>query len=407
MGPGFPQWGGFDIEQLMRLLQSSGPDVEQLMRLLQSSGPVNFDVAQQVASAIATANPETGSPEAEPTIEGGVATAFDGVVRAAQTAVAETTGIGESLAVPSRCVDRQGWSRTTLSGLAPVFEALATALRNSQVALGAEEADPDEPRSDQLFGMLMQQLLPLMLGVWAGSMVGQLSHHALGQYDLPLPLDGPPALLFVVRNVDHFSDEWSLPADEMRYALAMREAVHGAQRAVPWVRQRLVRLAADYVGGYEVRLDALEDLLGDVDFTNPESMQQLSEFGDAGALLGAMQSERQEPMLEELQRFVSVLEGYADVVVDTLGERMVSAHARIDEALRRHRLERGEVATFVDRLLGLELDRRHYDEGVAFCRGVVERAGLAGLNRIWEGEDKVPTRPEFEAPGLWLARIEL
>ena len=104
---------------------------------------------------------------------------------------------------------------------------------------------------------------------------------------------------------------------------------------------------------------------------------------------------------------MSVLEGYADVVVETIGARMVGAHGRIDEALRRHRLERGEAAAFVDRLLGLELDRRHYDEGAAFCRGVVERAGIDGLNRLWEGAHMVPTRPELEAPGLWLARIDL
>jgi uncharacterized protein (DUF2342 family) len=104
---------------------------------------------------------------------------------------------------------------------------------------------------------------------------------------------------------------------------------------------------------------------------------------------------------------VSVLEGYTDVVVETLGEKMVSTHGRIDEALRRHRLERGNAASFVDRLLGLELDRQHYERGVAFCRGVVERAGLDGLNRLWEGESMTPTAPEFEAPGLWLARIEL
>ena len=198
-----------------------------------------------------------------------------------------------------------------------------------------------------------------------------------------------------------------MPADELRYALVLRETVHAAQRSVPWVRERLARLASEYVGAYEMNPDAFEAQLGDLDFTNPEAMQSLGGFADAGALLGAMQSERQAPLLEELQRFVSVLEGYADVVVETIGERMVSAHERIDEALRRHRLERGDAARFVDRLLGLELERRHYEEGVAFCRGVIERAGLDGLNRLWEGEHMVPTRAELEAPGLWLARIEL
>jgi putative hydrolase len=222
-----------------------------------------------------------------------------------------------------------------------------------------------------------------------------------------LPLDGRPELLFVNRNVEDFAREWELPLDEVRYAIVLREGVRGALRSVPWVRERLVRLASEYVGAYEVQVDALEEQLGGIDFTNPEMMQSLGGFGDAGALLGAMQSERQGPMLDELQRYVSVLEGYTDVVVETLGEKMVSTHGRIDEALRRHRLDRGNAASFVDRLLGLELDRQHYERGVGFCRGVVERASLDGLNRLWEGESMAPTAPEFEAPGLWLARIEL
>jgi putative hydrolase len=255
--------------------------------------------------------------------------------------------------------------------------------------------------------MLMQHLMPVLLGVWAGSMVGQLSHQALGQYDLPLPLSGPPSLLVVARNVDDFAASWELPLDEVRYAIVLRETVRGAQRSIPWVRERLVRLASAYVGAYELQVDALEEQFGNMDFTNPDMMQSLGGFNDAGALLGAMQSEAQAPLLEELQRFVSVLEGYVDVVVAEIGQKMVSAHGRIDEALRRHRLERGNAATFVDRLLGLELDRQHYERGLEFCRGVVERAGIDGLNRLWASEANAPTAAEFEAPGLWLARIDL
>ena len=240
----------------------------------------------------------------------------------------------------------------------------------------------------------MQSLLPLLLGVWAGSMIGQLAHHALGQYDLPLPLHGPPTQRFLVRNVEAFAEEWSLPADELRYALALREVVHGAQRSVPWVRDELERLATEYVAAYEVQPDALQEQLGDLNLSDPSSMAAFSELGDPNALLGAMRSDRQGPLLEALQRFVSVLEGYTDVVVEVLGERMMTSHARIDEALRRHRLDRGESAAFVDRLLGLELDRSHYEAGVAFSRGVVERGGIEQLNRLWTGPEMIPTRAE-------------
>jgi len=389
-----------------------GFDLEQLMRMLQSQGPVNFEIAQQVAGAVATANSETGEPEPEPTIDPAVRASLDDVVRAAQGAVADATGISATLGIASECVDRSAWANATLDGLAPVLNTLAGALQRSDGA-GAEMGagfDPGmslDPASADVGAFIMQSLLPLLLGVWSGSMIGQLAHHALGQYDLPLPVHGPPTQRFLVRNIAAFGEEWSIPADELHYTLALREVVHGAQRSVPWVREELERLATTYVGAYEVQPDALQEQLGDLNPADPTSMASLTQLGDPSKLLGAMQSERQGPLLEALQRFVSVLEGYTDVVVENLGEAMIPSHVRIDEALKRHRLDRGEAAAFVDRLLGLELDRSHYDAGVAFSRGVVERGGMEQLNRLWTGIDMMPTRPEFEAPGLWLARIDL
>jgi len=398
LGPGFPNPFGFDLDQLMRMLQSQGP--------------VNLDIARQVA----TANAETGEPAAEPPIDSATQTTFDNIVRAAQVTVAETTGIAGTLGVSSACVDRAGWANATIDGLVPVLTALAGALQRSGDAEGAPEnaLPPDLTSSEfapevggDIGAFLMQSLLPLLLGVWSGSMIGQLAHHALGQYDLPLPLHGPPTQRFLVRNVEAFGEEWALPADELRYALALREVVHGAQRSIPWVRDELERLAADYVGSYEVQPDALQEQLGDINLADPSSMAGFTQLGDPNLLLGAMTSPRQAPLLESLQRFISVLEGYTDVIVEDLGGRMMTSHARIDEALRRHRLDRGESAAFVDRLLGLELERSHYDEGVAFSRGVVERGGVEQLNRLWTGIDMMPTRNELEAPGLWLARIDL
>jgi putative hydrolase len=403
LGPGFPNPFGFDLEQLMRMLQSQGP--------------VNLEIARQFATAVATADAETGQPTAEPPIDAATRSTFDDVVRAAQVTVAETTGIAGTLGVTSECVDRAAWAHATIDGLVPVFTALAGALQRSAdaedgaeaaSALGLSATDLPAEMGGDIGAFLMQSLLPLLLGVWSGSMIGQLAHHALGQYDLPLPLHGPPTQRFLVRNVEAFAEEWAVPPDELHYALALREVVHGAQRSVPWVRDELERLATEYVGAYDVQPDALQDQLGEINLSDPSSMGDLSQLGDPNVLLGAMQSPRQAPLLEALQRFVSVIEGYTDVVVEILGERMkMASHGRIDEALRRHRLDRGESAAFVDRLLGLELDRHHYDEGVAFSRGVMERGGIDQLNRLWSGIEMVPTRNELEAPGLWIARIEL
>ena len=38
---------------------------------------------------------------------------------------------------------------------------------------------------------------------------------------------------------------------------------------------------------------------------------------------------------------------------------------------------------------------------------MVERAGENALARLWANEDDLPTPAEVDAPGLWLARIDL
>jgi putative hydrolase len=393
MPGGFPNFGDINLNDLMRMLQAPGP--------------VNMEIAQHTAESVAQTNIETGAPRPDPSTGAADAQAFDDVVRAVQLAVSDATGIAGTLSLPCRCVDRATWSRTTLDGLSPVFAALADALARD----GGPQMDMNDPASmtpEVLFGSMMQQLIPVLLGVWAGTMIGTLSHSALGQYDFPLPLDRDAELLFVTANVDAFAEQWSLPSDELRYALALRETVHGAQRSVPWVREKLVSLAGAYVQAYDVANGQLQDQLGEFNPMNPGDA--MTQFADPQQLLDAMRSERQVPILADLQRFVSVLEGYTDVVVEAIGDRMISAHTRIDEALRRHRLDRGEATMFVDRLLGLELDREHYDAGMAFCRGVLERTeggGFEQLNRLWTSEAMVPTAAELSAPGLWLARIDL
>ena len=395
--PGWPFGPGFDLNELMRMLQSPGP--------------VNWEVARRVAAETSTADPDAiDAPESRP-IDPAIRDAISDIARAAQTHIANATGLTHALGVPVDIVDRADWAQRTLDGLEPVVRALAEALSPPADAVTDAPAPPELAGTpfEAIGPEIAAALAPMAIGWMAGSLAGLLAQFALGQYDLPLPLAGEPRLAFVASNIDTFGHDWSLTTADLHFALALREVVHGAQRSVPWVRERLVRLSSAYVGGYELRLDALaeqfESFAG-VDMSDPTSFESF-ELPDPGTLLDSMQTPAQRPILEDLQRFAAVLEGYADTVVDTIGEPLIPSLVQIEEALRRHRVERGRAAAVVDRMLGLELSRDHYEQGHAFCRGVVERAGLAGLDRLWESETMIPTPNELAAPGLWLARIEL
>jgi putative hydrolase len=371
-------------------------DLNQLMRMLQAGGPVNWEIATQVARHVAT----DGAPERP--IDAAAATQLDELGRAAQTHVVAETGLSATFATQVQATGRTGWVDLHLEALKPVLEALATTLGQ---ALAGATGEPGAPAAGDPFSAMMPMLAPLLLGVQAGSMIGYLAQHALGRYDLPLPTSDPPSLCFVVPNIDAFEEAWSLERADLRFSVALHEVVHAAARSVPWVRERLVGLATDYVSAYEVDPVVLRARLGDVDPANPEALQDLAERPEE--LLGAMTSPRQEEMLTRLRVFHSVLEGYSDEILGRIGARLVPSFPRIHEATARHRLERGEASRFVEQLLGLTLERDDYERGAAFCAGVVERGGVDALNRLWEDPRMIPTASELEAPGLWLARLEL
>lgn len=375
-----------------------GLDLTQLLGMLTTSGPVNWEIARQVARAVAT------EEAVERPLDPGAPAAFGELARAAQTHVADVTGLAATLATPVRVLHATEWADLHLEALRPVLEDLARTLGDAFRAQLQAELDAEGPTADPIAGVL-PMLAPALLGLQAGSMVGYLARHALGRYDLPLPTPDAPSLTFVASHIDEFEQAWSLPRADLRFTLAVHEVVHAAIRSVPWARDRLVALSSEYVRGYHLDLHALEERFGALDPANPESFEALASRPQE--ILGAMRHPAQAAVQARLRDFTTVLEGYADTVVAHVTERLVPTAAQIHEAFKRHRIDRGEAGHFIDALLGLDLGRDDYERGRRFCTGVVERAGFEGLNRLWSTESMVPTTPELDAPGLWLARIDL
>ncbi|HEU5448921.1 MAG TPA: zinc-dependent metalloprotease [Acidimicrobiia bacterium] len=379
-----------------------GFDLSQMLRFLQSDGPVHWEVARQVARWVALEGGE------EPSVSASDLARLAEVAPAAEQRVLAETG--DPPPTPSvALLDRVQWADQALVTLKPVLEKLA-------VTLQGEMPDADDPDiaemmkqmpGNPLAGMagMFGAIGPLLLGVQCGFMVGQLAQSLLSEHDLLLPIADPPRPAIIVPNLEAFSAAWSIPADDLRFYVALGEGVRSRVAARPWVRERLVRLASEYVSSFRIDTAALESQLGSVDFSDPSSFE--GAMLDPDAMLGAMQSPEQMAVLQRFQLTTAVLESYADFVVERLADPMITSLSTIREAMRRHRVERSEADRFIQRLLGLDPSRRLHDQAAAFCRGVEERAGSAALDRLLEAESMLPTPAELEAPGLWLARIEL
>ncbi len=372
------------------------PMFRDLARLFAGQGPVNWDIARQIAVWTATEG------EAEPNVDPVARIRFEELLRVADLHVSNATGLSTTLGggllsvVPTTRAD---WALKTLDAWRPFLERLAQAVS----AAGDTEGTGPDPAT-QLLGDLGRVVGPVLLGMQSGYMVGHLSRRALGQYDLPVPRGTSDQLLVVPANLNAFAAEWSIPDDDLRLWVLLQELTHHAVLGLPHVRARLTALVDDYVSRFDIDANALEGSFADIDPSDPSSFAKAL---SPETLLGIIQTPAQLEVGARIETLLATIAGYVDHVLDTVGHGLVGSYGRISEALRRRRVESSEGTRFAERLLGLHLGAAQYDKGQAFVAGVVERAGEEGLARLWTSGRELPTPAELDAPGLWLARIDL
>jgi len=390
------------------------------------TGP-GADPARQVAMAIASDG--TSEPNVDPVVR----MEYEALLRVAELQVAACTDlpVARTGALSIRPVTRTVWASTSVDAYRPYLSKMAQLpdVGGSNLEIDGEPVDPDDPRTAQTLGWLsdlMASMAPMMAGMATGTMVGRLALRSLGTYDLPIPrpTGGPDgdALLVVAPNVDAFGTDWSLPADDLRLWVCLHEAAHHAVLGVPHVRDAIGDLLASHAGAFRNDPTDLGERLGlDPDLgrildgdpmadgpdAGPEMLARLQDALDPEAVLGAVRSPEQEAILPRLEALVAVVIGVVDHVMDTVGVGLIASYDQVTEAVRRRRVTTTDADRFVERILGLNLTQEQVDRGAAFVAGVLERAGDDGLALLWQEARNLPTPSEVDAPGLWLARLEL
>ena len=363
-----------------------------LTRQLAAQGPIAWDAARHSAIFGAT----DGIPEAN--VDPLERVRLEELVAIAAPYVADATGlpVGGISVLP---VTRAQWAVRFLDEHRPLLERLAGALHPGT---GAADNDTD-PEAAMLAGLL-RMMGPALLGLQSGALAGHLAKRCLGSYDLPLPRPAAE-LLIIPANVRAFATDWSLPIDSVRMRLLLGELAHHAVLAVPHVHTAIDELLNRYASAYRVDPEAVAERFGTIDPTDPRGFEQV--LSDPAALLGVVTSPEQNELRIRIDTLVAAIVGYADHIVATTSARLLGGQGQLGEALRRRRIEVGGADQMAERLLGLTIDRQLFERGGAFISGILERAGDEGLTQLWSDSIHLPTPAELDAPGLWLARIEL
>jgi putative hydrolase len=261
----------------------------------------------------------------------------------------------------------------------------------------------------EMLGNLSGMMAPALLGMSIGSMVGALAQRAFGQYDLPLPRVKTDELLLVPSSVDGFAEEWSISKNDARMWVLIHELTSHAVLSTSAARSGVTELVKQHVAAFRPDPAALMDRLSSLDMNDASAMEEMQRvFSDPTLLMGAVRTREQENLAPLLEAHVSAVIAYIDHVVDAVSARILGGGGHIAEAVRRRRLDSGPDAVFVEHLLGLKLTRQQLARGREFIDGVCERTSDDSiLHTLVSNDGHLPTPSEIDAPGLWLARIEL
>ena len=255
--------------------------------------------------------------------------------------------------------------------------------------------DPVEKLRATLPDSLATTLGRRMLDRYIGELMGMMSRRVLGQYDPVLsvaPLDtdstAQPALYLVEPNINAIQREQSIPGEALRRWLILHELTHAWQFSQhPWLRDHIVDITRGLL---------MDSLTADG-----------SRFLDSQEMLRKLpQTVRtQLRTVSRVQAVMSVLEGYSNFVMHSVGKRHLARADDLETAMHRRREQRTMFERLVMALTGLELKMRQYEIGEQFCEAVVQQSDVATLNRVWENAEMMPTMTELKNPDRWLRRI--
>jgi len=340
---------------------------------------IDWSIAQRVAATLAGSPPRAALPD-------------DIAQRSADYAkrVSAYTGLVPETPLPApEGVDRGEWIAANHDSMRPLLEMVVSRMSSG---LGP-------------FAGAARSFTGTLMGVQVGALTGLLAQRVLGQYDVML-LDGsaPARLLLVAPNLDESARKLEVDLDELTSWVTVHEVTHAVQfTSVTWLRGHLAGLITELLEGIDVGATATSMLR----VPKIDDLRELVTAARTGNLVQVVLGPERQETVDRIQAVMSLIEGHAEHVMDAVGADVVSDLPALRSALDERRANRPPLWRVLERLLGLELKMRQYEDGRRFCDAVVKEAGMAQLNRAWSDPERLPTLEELHDPSRWIDRTRV
>ena len=241
-----------------------------------------------------------------------------------------------------------------------------------------------------------------MLGMQAGSLVGFMSHTALGQFDAGLPALDHDRRYLIVPNVEAFAVEHGLDARQVRLWAATREVVHHGVLETPWLRGRLVSLVADYFADMTFDPTSLTERI--MQMQDPSQLQDL--MGEGSGLAALLGGETDPAKHDRIAALLLFIEGFGIWATRRALADLVPDLSPIERAARSG-TEASQADEALKQLASIELDRARVEAAATFVDEVEKRWGAEAVASLWADADHPPLLSEFSDPVGWAARVWL
>ncbi|KAF4405823.1 zinc-dependent metalloprotease [Streptomyces lycii] len=378
-----------------------GAAFQQLGQMLSyEGGPVNWDMAKDIAR-------QTVAQGTVPSGGAGEGTKDASVSPSERAAVEEAVRLADLwldgvTSLPSGANSAVAWSRAEwVEATLPVWKDLVDPVAE-RVGAAMGDVLPEEMQAmaGPLLGM-MRSMGGAMFGTQIGQAVGMLAGEVVGSTDIGLPLGPPRKAALLPLNISVFGKDLGVPLDEVRLYLALREAAHQRLFAhVPWLKSHLFGAVEGYARGIKVDTAKLEDVVGQLDPTHPEQLQDALQQG----MFQPEDSPQQKAALARLETALALVEGWVDAVVHAAAAPHLPSAGALREALRRRRASGGPAEQTFATLIGLELRPRRLRDASRLWASLTDARGLDGRDGLWEHPDMLPTAEDLDDPDGFVHR---
>jgi coenzyme F420 biosynthesis associated uncharacterized protein len=209
-------------------------------------------------------------------------------------------------------------------------------------------------------------------------------------------------LLLVAPNIVEVERKLDANPRDFRLWVCLHEVTHRVQfTAVPWLRAHFLGEVGAFVDASHVDGQLMDRLRRGL-----SALADAVRDGDSRAsVLDLVQTPAQRAVLDRLTAVMTLLEGHAEFVMDGVGPEVIPSVEEIRSRFNRRREAVNPFERVIRRALGIDVKLRQYAEGRKFVQGIVERVGMAGLNKIWESPLTLPRLSDLTDPDAWVARV--